>query len=37
MISEALKRLGSQVEEVPLSGQSLFVKPASLYYELDGV
>lgn len=35
-IHNALRRVGTKFEEVPLLTTSLFVKPSSVMYQLDG-
>lgn len=35
-VEKTIKRLGSKFDLVPLPGDSPFVKPASILYELDG-
>jgi hypothetical protein len=35
-VEKTLQRLGSKFEVVPLPGDSAFVRPASIMYELDG-
>jgi hypothetical protein len=35
-VEKTLQRLGSKFEVLPLPGDSAFVRPASIMYELDG-
>jgi hypothetical protein len=35
-VEKTLQRLGTSFEVVPLPGDSAFVRPASILYELDG-